>query len=82
MESSTNYLEKLTQEINKPESEVLEMALRTGLRQLWKEHVLGMYLRKEMSRKDAIEEVGIDWVEMADQQYNSMIEDIRWALEG
>ncbi len=81
MESSANYLEKLTKEMNKPEAEVLTAALRTGLRQLWREHVLGKYLLKKISRKAAIDEVGIDWVIMAEHHHDAMIEDIQWALK-
>jgi hypothetical protein len=39
---------------------------RTGLRQLWRERIFGRYLRGEISRDEAIETAGIDWVELAD----------------
>jgi hypothetical protein len=81
MESALTYLETLIRETHKPESEVLTMAFQTGLRQLWREHILGRYLHREISRDEAIEAVGIDWVELTERQYSAMKEDLQWALE-
>ncbi|MCP4668464.1 MAG: hypothetical protein GY849_19135 [Deltaproteobacteria bacterium] len=81
METTLSYLEMLTRETHRPEAEVLTMAFRTGLRQLWREHTLGRYLRNEISRKEVIKAVGIDWVELAERHRDAMMEDMRWALE-
>jgi hypothetical protein len=40
---------------------------------------LGQYLRGEISREQAIERAGIDWVELAEQQHAAMTEDLAWA---
>jgi hypothetical protein len=82
MESTLSYLQRLTDETHKPEAEVLTMAFQVGLRQLWREHILGRFLRSEISREEAIEVVGIDLVELAERQHQAMMEDITWALEG
>ncbi len=74
------YLETLVRETRKPEAEVLALAFQTGLRQLWRERTLGRYLRGKISRGEAIESVGIDWVELAERQHEAMIEDLAWAL--
>jgi len=58
----------------------MALALQAGLRQLMKELILGRYLRGKISRDEAIEAVGIDWVELAEKQRDAMIEDISWAL--
>ena len=81
MASSRGYLESLVRDTHKTEAEVVAMAFETGLRQLWREQVLGRYLRGEIPRNDAIESVGIDWVEMADRQTAAVNEDLVWALE-
>lgn len=78
--TAQTYLQRLTQEIHKPEAEIMTMAFEAGLRQLWREHVLGQYLRGNLPREQAIETVGIDWVELADRQHTAMLEDIAWAL--
>lgn len=78
--SATTYLEALVSETRKSEAEVMGLALQTGLRQLWREHVLGRYLRSGITRDEVIEAVGIDWVELAERQHKAMIEDLGWAL--
>ena len=81
METTLTYLEVLSRESKKPEVEIMAMALRAGLRQLWRERTLGRYLRGELSRDEAVELVGIDWVELAERQYDAAKEDLRWGLE-
>ena len=81
MESAASYLETLIRETHKPESEVLTMAFQAGLRQLWREHILGRCLRHEISRDEAIEAAGIDWVELSERQLIAMEEDLRWAIK-
>ena len=80
MENTLTYLETLARETHKPEAEVMTMAFQVGLRQLWREYILGRYLREEISREEAIETVGIDWVELAERQHEAMMEDLEWAL--
>ncbi len=80
MESASTYLEALVRETNKPEIEVMTLAFQVGLRQLWREHILGRYLRKEITRNEAIESVGIDLVELAERQHKAMMEDMAWAF--
>jgi hypothetical protein len=81
MENTIGYLEILIRETRKSESEVMTKAFQIGLRQLWREHILGRYLRHEISRGEAIESVGIDWVDLAERQKEAMMEDMAWAAE-
>jgi hypothetical protein len=74
------YLETLVRETHKPEAEVMALAFQTGLRQLWRERTLARYLRREITRDEAIAIVGIDWVELAERQHKAMMEDLAWAL--
>ena len=80
MESTLGYLETLARVTQKTEAEVLTMAFQTGLKQLWREYVLGRYLRKEITRDEAVEAVGIDWVDLAERQHKAMLEDLAWAV--
>ena len=75
------YLDRLARETHKPEAELMTLAFQTGLRQLWRERILGRYLRREITRDEAIEAAGIDWVELAERQHEAMLEDMAWALE-
>jgi hypothetical protein len=80
MTEMLSYLETLVRETKKPEAEVLTLAFQAGLRQLWRERTLGRYLRGDIPRDEAIEAVGIDWVELAERQHKAMMEDLAWAL--
>ncbi|MCX6113085.1 MAG: hypothetical protein NTY22_07400 [Proteobacteria bacterium] len=81
MTDTLTYLETLVRETHKPEAELMTLAFQTGLKQLWREHILGRYLRSEITRNKAIEIVGIDLVELAEHQHKAMMEDIAWAME-
>jgi hypothetical protein len=81
MASALGYLESLVRETHKTEAEVVALAFETGLRQLWREQLLGRYLRGEIPRNDVIESVGMDLVELAEKQYAAAREDLTWAFE-
>lgn len=81
MTSAVTYLEQLSRETNKPETEIMALAMQTGLRQLWRERILGQYLKGAISRNNAVNSVGIDWVELAERQRDAMLEDVAWALQ-
>jgi hypothetical protein len=76
-----DYLQKIILQTQKPEAEVMAQAFKTGVRQMWRERVLGQYLRQQISRDEAIELAGIDWVELAERQHKAMLEDLAWAME-
>lgn len=80
MPETTEYLRDLVRETREPEAEIVAKAFRTGLRQLWREQVLGRYLRGEIDRDKAVDLAGIDWVELAERQHAAMTEDVEWAL--
>lgn len=80
MATTLEYLEVLTVESKKSEVEILTLAFQTGLRQLWREHMLGRYLNQTISRAEAIELVGLDWVELAERQQQAALEDVTWGL--
>ncbi len=82
MESMLTYLQRLIDETHKPEAEVLTLAFQVGLRELWREHVLGRYLRHEISREEAIDETGLVMVELAERQHQAVMEDVVWGLHG
>jgi hypothetical protein len=75
------YLETLMRETQKPEAELMAQAFQTGVRQMWRERILGRYLRGQISRQKAVELAGIDWVELAERQHKAMMEDLAWAME-
>ena len=81
MTETTRYLEALVKETNRSELDVMAEAMRTGLRHMWLDWILGCYLRQEIPREEAVDTVGIDLVELAERQHAAMVEDIEWGLE-
>ena len=81
MEGTLRDLEELARATGKPESELIALAFQSGIRQLWREHVLGSYLRGEMSHEEATARAGAEWVELAERQRDAMQEDLEWALD-
>jgi len=73
--------ERLVRETHKSEAELMTLAFRAGVRQLWRERFLGCYLRGEIGRDEAVKAVGIDWVELAERQREAVLEDLEWALK-
>lgn len=80
MHTVSGYLTALAHETHKSETEVMALALEAGLRELWREHMLGQYLRGAIDRSHAIQAVGIDWVELAERQRTAVEQDLRWAI--
>jgi hypothetical protein len=70
----------LVHETRLSEAEIMTRAFQVGLRQLWREQILGRYLRGQLSEEEAIAVVGIDWVRLAERQHEAMLEDLEWAL--
>jgi hypothetical protein len=80
METVTSYLNTLARETGKSETTLMTLALEVGLRHLWRERILTCYLCGDLSRREAIEAVGIDWVELADRRQEAMIADLKWGI--
>lgn len=82
MERSTlSDLQQLAEEMEVSEEDVIAEAVRSGIRQLRRERTLAAYVRGELPRDEAIDRVGIDWVEMANRQREAVEEDVAWALK-
>jgi hypothetical protein len=80
MTEVVRLLESLVAETHKSEADILTLAMQAGLRQLWREHVLGRYLCEDLTREQAVEAVGEHWVQMAESEHDAMVEDLAWTL--
>lgn len=74
-------LHQFAEEMDVSEEELIVEVVRSGIQQLRRERTLAAYVRGNLSREDAIEQVGIDWVEMADRQREAVEADVAWALK-
>lgn len=75
-----NEIEDIATVRNMPESVVIAEAIKVGIGKLWKESVLDRYLTGKVSRKRAVELIGLPLVKLAEKQKKAIIEDINWGL--
>jgi len=65
-------LHRLAEEMGVSEEEIV----RSGIRQLPRERALAAYVRGKLSRGEALDRLGINWVKMADCQREAVEEDL------
>lgn len=63
------------------ESVIIQRALETGVNELYRDMVITRYLSEEISREEAIDELGIEIVEEVDSAREAVDEDIAWGLQ-
>jgi len=61
-------------------STVLAKALRIGIRELLKQAAVDDYLRKKISRREAVRLAGLDIVKRAERERKAVLKDIKWGL--
>lgn len=66
-EALSERIEALARGRDLDESEVVQQAIERGMKNLWKDFVADQYLAGELSREEAIEELGRDVVREADR---------------
>lgn len=76
----TERVQEIAEARDIPESEVLEQALERGVEDLWRELVLSRYLNEDITREEAIEFVGVEYVKRAEQEAEAVEEDVHWGL--
>lgn len=74
----TEELKEVVRLQNKKEEVVIAQAVEIGLHKLWVDAILSQYLNKKISRRKAIQLVGLDRVRLADEQKRIVDEDIVW----
>jgi hypothetical protein len=55
---------------------------KLGITKIKQETILERYLKQEITREDAIKEVGLELVKLAERQRVALLEDIEWGLHG
>ena len=59
---------------------VIAEALEVGMATLYQQSVLALYLQQKLSRRKAIQLVGLEAVRIADQQDQATQRDVAWGL--
>lgn len=62
------------------ESEVIKLAVATGVETLYRDMVISQYLDGDITREEAIDELGADIVDDVDAAQEAIEEDVEWGL--
>lgn len=63
------------------EAEIIQRALENGIDNLWRDVVISKYLKGEIGRSEAVDDLGADVVNRVDQAKDALNEDIEWGLD-
>jgi len=75
-----NQLEEVARLRHEKPQEVIAQALEIGLAKMWQDGLLEKYLDRQISRKKAIQLLGLELVRLAEQQDKLVQEDVKWGL--
>lgn len=62
------------------ESAVIQRAVKTGVETLYRDMIVDMYLADEITREEAIDELGTETVEEVESARDAIEEDVTWGL--
>jgi hypothetical protein len=75
-------IEEVARWKHRPSAQVIAEALEAGVAQLYAQTVLGEFIRRRISRKEAVKRVGAAPVRLAERQLQAVREDLRWGRRG
>ncbi|MFH1859803.1 MAG: hypothetical protein ABH870_02125 [bacterium] len=80
--SMIQQLDMLSDYRNEEMSVIMGKAWELGIKKLWQETCLESYLKNKITREEAVIQIGLDMVIMAEEQRKMAKEDVRWGLYG
>jgi hypothetical protein len=78
--SVSDRVRELAQHLDTNESEVIQQAVEAGVETLYRDMVISQYLDGEITREEAMDELGVDVVEEVDSARDAIEEDVEWGL--
>lgn len=63
------------------ESEIIQRAVERGLGDLWRDVVIDRYLAGDLTREEAVDELGPDVIRDVDRAAAAVQEDVEWGLQ-
>lgn len=75
-------LETLSNERKEDVTTIIANAVKIGIEIIRQETILERYLKKMISREEAIKLVGLEAVKLAERQRRAVLDDVKWGLYG
>jgi predicted transcriptional regulator len=63
------------------ESGIIQRAVETGVETLYRDMIVSKYLADEITREEAIEQLGVEVVEEVESARDTVEEDVKWGLQ-
>lgn len=80
IDTVSDRVRELAEHHDTDESVVIQQAVETGVETLYRDMLVSRYLDDEMSREEAVEELGVEIVEDVDSARDAIEEDVEWGL--
>ena len=75
-------LETLAGERKEDVATIIAKAVKIGIEKMRQDIILERYLKKAITREEAIKLVGMELVRLAERQREAVLEDVKWGLHG
>lgn len=79
-ENVSDRVRELARHLGAEESEVLQQALETGVETLYRDMIISRYLSGELTRAEAVDELGPAVINEVDSAREAIEEDVEWGL--
>jgi hypothetical protein len=80
IDSVSDRMRELAQHLGIDESEVIQQAVETGVETLYRDMIISRYLDGDLTREEAVDELGADVVDQVDSARDAIEEDVEWGL--
>lgn len=79
-ETVSERVRELAEHHELDESVVIQQAVESGVETLYRDMLINRYLADEITREEAIEQLGVDVVEDVESARDAIEEDVEWGL--
>ena len=77
----SDHVRELAEHHDIDESAVIKRAVETGVETLYRNMLVRRYLADEITREEAIDQLGVEVVEEVESARNTVEEDVKWGLQ-
>ena len=77
----SDHVRELAEHHDIDESVVIQRAVETGVETLYRNMLVRRYLADEITREEAIDQLGVEVVEKVESARDAVEEDVKWGLQ-
>ena len=77
----SDHVRELAEHHDIDESAVIQRAVETGVETLYRNMLVRRYLADEITREEAIDQLGVEVVEKVESAQHAVEEDVEWGLQ-